>query len=368
MLRRVASAFIWSRICSSPDATIVILVIFGSDVTPDENESILTIKDNKQKLYDKKLKNLNPQILSQISYLNHSPYDQPKLNFFAHILDLDTIINLDDIYENPWSETYQEVVKHNINQNTPIQLIEIGDFYTTLVNCNGKTFTWGWNGNGQCSFNNGKDSNYLYEDFEPVKENKNIVYKDIDSTIGSELDENFDFETEIESIREEKEIFGEDEDDDIFTKEQFKNFYYLNTPMVIDNYNIRKITCGDDNTMILTKDNKLYVFGSNNNYQLGILKKRNIYTPTLLNNIIKENPSNIKQNTIITDMKSSGKNNILLTESGNIIFLSCNIINGENILNKTPFEISIPEVKFSNIECGKDFCLLCLLFYYYHRN
>jgi len=332
--------------------------LFPESQIENENESILTIKDNKQKLYDKKLKNLNPQILSQISYLNHSPYDQPKLNFFAHILDLDPIINLDDIYENPWSETYQEIVKHNINQNTPIQLIEIGDFYTTLVNCNGKTFTWGWNGNGQCSFNNGKDSNYLYEDFEPVKENKNIVYKDIDSTIGSELDENFDFDTEIESIREEKEIFGDDEDDELFTNEQFKNFYYLNTPMVIDNYNIRKITCGDDNTMILTKDNKLYVFGSNNNYQLGILKKRNIYTPTLLNNIIKENPSNIKQNTVIIDMKSSGKNNILLTESGNIIFLSCNIINGENILNKTPFEISIPDVKFSNIECGKDFCLL----------
>ena len=62
------------------------------------------------------------------------------------------------------------------------------------------------------------------KNFEPVKENKNIVYKDIDSTIGSELDENFDFDTEIESIREEKEIFGEDEDDEFLLMNNLKIF------------------------------------------------------------------------------------------------------------------------------------------------
>ena len=328
-----------------------------SQIDNNLNESQSTLKTENQRFYDKKLKNLNPSILTEISYLNHSPYEEPKLNFFAHILDLDSIINLDEIYENPWSETYQEIIKHNINQNTPIQLIEVGEFYTCLINSNGKTFTWGWNGNGNCSFNMNKDNNYLFDDFEPVKEKKNICFKDIDSTFSSELDENFDFDSEIENIKEEKNIFGDD-DDDNFSLDKFKSFYYINSPMIIDNYNIRKIKCGDDNTMILTKDNKLYVFGANNNYQLGILKKRNIYTPTLVNNIIKENPSNINLKSNIIDMSSSGKNNILLTEKGTIILLSSNILNGENSLNKTPYEISIPDIKFSNIECGKDFCLL----------
>ena len=39
--------------------------------------------------------------------------------------------------------------------------------------------------------------------------------------------------------------------------------------------------------MILTKDNKLYLFGANNYYQLGILKYKNIYSPTSFENILK---------------------------------------------------------------------------------
>ena len=79
---------------------------------------------------------------------------------------------------------------------------------------------------------------------------------------------------------------------------------------VLNNFNVRKIACGQDNTMVLTKENKLYVFGSNNYYQLGVLKSKNIYSPMSFQNIIKtqqENPAvNFKAD--ITSMKFSGKN------------------------------------------------------------
>ena len=329
---------------------------------PNEKGSQATIQKmkNLQKFYDKKLQTLNPTKIAEVQFLNHSPYDEPKLHFFAHILDLDAIINIDDIYiAVPWSETLQDVTSHNIKQNTPIQLIEVGEFHTTLVNSLGKTFTWGWDGNGQCAFNINKDKKFLYDNFKDLKNGKNGTEKIYD--VG-----NIDFDNEIETIKNEKEIFEDDdafyEENQEFNEESFMEYYYLDSPIIIDNFNVRKIECGPDNTMVLTKENKLYVFGSNNYYQLGVLKNKNIYSPMSFQNIIKtqqEIPEvNIKSD--ITAMKFSGKNALLLNKSGNLIILSCFKAgdSGNEGLNKTPQEIPVPNVKFNQIECGKDFCLL----------
>ena len=333
------------------------------ETNPDEKGSQATIqkKKNLQKFYDKKLQTLNPTKIQEVQYLNHSPYDEPKLHFFAHILDLDAIINIDDIYEAiPWSETFQDVISHNIKQNTPIQLIEVGEFHTTLVNCLGKTFTWGWDGNGQCAFNINKDKNFLYDNFKDLKNGiKNERNKEYD--VGD-----VDFDKEIETIKNEKEIFEDEfdiyEDDNDFNENSFMKFYYLDSPIIIDNFNVRKIECGQDNTMVLTKENKLYVFGSNNYYQLGVLKSKNIYSPMSFQNIIKAQQErdeiNIKSD--ITTMKFSGKNALLLNEAGNLIVLSCFVAgsSGNEGLYRSPVEIPVPRAKFCEIECGKDFCLL----------
>ena len=317
-----------------------------------------------QKFYDKKLQSLNPTVVTELPYLNHSRYDEPKLHFFAHILDLDTIINIDDIYVSmPWSETVQEIISHNIKQNTPIQLIEVGEFHTTLVNSLGKTFTWGWNGNGQCGFNMNKDKSFVFNNFKGTNNNDIYNLNDID------------FDKEIENIKNGKEILenGVDENDNEnernndypeekkeFNEESFTNYYYLDSPIIIDNFNIRKIECGQDNTMILTKDNKLYVFGSNDYYQFGILKNKNIYSPTSFQTILKQETNFVNSKSTITSMKFSGKNALLLNDIGNLIILSSFMSrsSGINKLYHTPVEIYVPEAKFSSIECGKDFCLL----------
>ena len=67
---------------------------------------------------------------------------------------------------------------------------------------------------------------------------------------------------------------------------------------------------------------------------------------------------NIKSD--ITTMKFSGKNALLLNEDGNLIILSCFVAgsSGNEGLYRTPIEIPVPKVKFAQIECGKDFCLL----------
>lgn len=339
---------------------------------PNEKGSQATIQKQKKlkKFYDKKLKALNPTKLAQASYLNHSPYDEPKLHFFAHLLDLDCIINIDDVYTAvPWCETYDEVTSHNIKQNTPIQLIEIGEFHTTLVNSMGKTFTWGWDGNGQCAFNISKDKGFLYDGFKRIsdEENGNCLKGNIDEmNYEGGVDMDIDFDNEIENIKNEKAIFEDEneiqEEEEEFDEEKFNEFYYLDSPIIIDNFNVKKIACGQDNTMILTKDEKLFVFGANNYYQLGVLKTRNIYSPMSFNNIVKtqqENPAvNIKSN--IKSMKFSGKNAVLLNDSGNLIILSCfcSGATGIDALYRTPIELPITDVKFAEVECGKDFCLL----------
>ena len=338
------------------------------EANPNEKGSQATLQKMKklQKFYDKKLQTLNPNKITEVQYLNHSPYDEPKLHFFAHILDLDAIINIDDIYVAvPWSETYQDVTSHNIKQNTPIQLIEVGEFHTTLVNCLGKTFTWGWDGNGQCAFNINKDKNFTFENFKSGKSG-NRLKGNINNTNYDEGIGDIDFDNEIENIKNEKEIF-EDEDDiyeenQDFYEESFMEFYYLDSPIIIDNFNVRKIACGQDNTMILTKDNKLYVFGSNNYYQLGVKNCKNIYSPMSFQNIIKSHPETLPIDTKsnITTMKFSGKNALLLNEKGNLVVLSCFAAGGsgnEGLYNK-PVEAPVPDVKFCQIECGKDFCLL----------
>ena len=340
------------------------------EANPNEKGSQATLQKMKklQKFYDKKLQTLNPTKITQVQYLNHSLFDEPKLHFFAHILDLDAIINTDDIYMAvPWSETYQDVIGHNIQQNTPIQLIEVGEFHTTLVNCLGKTFTWGWDGNGQCAFNINKDKQYTFDNLK-ASANGNRIKGNINKMNYEGGFGDIDFENEIESIKNEKEIFeGEDEayEEQEFNEDTFMEFYYLDSPIIIDNFNVRKIACGQDNTMILTKDNKLYVFGSNNYYQLGVLKNKNIYSPMSFQNIIKaqqESPDvDIKAD--ITSMKFSGKNALLLNESGNLILMSFFVASssggeGNEGLYRTPMEVIVPDVKFCQIECGKDFCLL----------
>ena len=136
----------------------------------------------------------------------------------------------------------------------------------------------------------------------------------------------------------------------------------MDSPVIIDNLNVRKIECGENNTMVLTKENKLYVFGGNDYYQFGKLKNKNIYSHITFQNILKSQPEKyyINSKSDIVSMKFSGKNVLLLNELGNLIILSCFKEEASNnkTLNTSPIELYVPEAKFSTIECGKDFCLL----------
>jgi alpha-tubulin suppressor-like RCC1 family protein len=145
-------------------------------------------------------------------------------------------------------------------------------------------------------------------------------------------------------------------------KGNFWDFYNQSKPIIIDNFCARQVVAGNDFTIMNTDDNKLYVFGSNEFHQLGLREKKNMYDPInyidYLKSLNKNNEIIIKDknNLNIIHAKSSGKFNFLLTDKGEVIMLSH--LNPYKKLIKIPKVIEIPNVKFSMIECGKNFCIL----------
>ena len=96
----------------------------------------------------------NPDINNKLVLLEQDELNLPKVDFFARIMALDMIVDLNEIYELNWSEEFRAIYDKNMYNHTPIQLIAIGDTSTMMVNSLGKIYTFGWNNNNQCGINN----------------------------------------------------------------------------------------------------------------------------------------------------------------------------------------------------------------------
>ena len=80
-----------------------------------------------------------------------TPYSLKKINFFTRVIDLNVLVDLSDIYANPWSSQWIKVMAENTINDTPIMTVSAGQTHSLIVNSKGKVFVWGWNDNGQCS-------------------------------------------------------------------------------------------------------------------------------------------------------------------------------------------------------------------------
>jgi alpha-tubulin suppressor-like RCC1 family protein len=76
-----------------------------------------------------------------------------------------------------------------------------------------------------------------------------------------------------------------------------------------------KITSGDYHNLILTKNNLLFSFGSNNFGQLGLSNNINSFIPT---NILINSPN------IITQISSGNYHNLILLNDGNVYSFGLN--------------------------------------------
>ena len=284
----------------------------------------------------------------------HNPFDTGKIFLFAKILDFDMMIDTNECYETLWASIYDSIYTKCLQNNDPIQLISLGSQHTICVTNKGKVYTFGWNNYGQCG----------------VPINSTVVLK-------SELENN-----RLININKFNEL----------ELRIINRIDGVKIPQIDETILSNSITCGEDYTLIVDQEGKLWSFGLNLNGQLGLGHTDQIDRPSevvLDNNsdrIIQKNNNqninnkneskvnnkkinNINNNTNNTNnnnkkkfnqVKSAGYINFCTTEEGDIYMWPWGDQNGS--LHYTPkrfFLSSLQEKeKVTSVACGNNFCLI----------
>ena len=317
-----------------------------------------------EETYKKNLNILFPSLFMDKSDLNefasnmlemannpiHNPYDSGKIFLFAKILDFDMMIDTNECYETLWASIYDSIYTKCLQINDPIQLISLGSQHTICVTNKGKVYTFGWNNYGQCG----------------VPINSTIVLK-------SELENN-----RLINVNKFNEL-------DLKILNRIDG---VKIPQIDEIILSNSITCGEDYTLIVDQEGKLWAFGLNLNGQLGLghceqidkpsevviennysdnnnnknsQKNSNMNSQNNINNSANKknnNNNNIKKK--LNLVKSAGYINFCTTEEGNIYMWPWG--DKEGNVHYTPKKFYLSPLqekeKVTSIACGNNFCLM----------
>ena len=317
-----------------------------------------------EETYKKNLNILFPSLFMDKSDLNefasnmlemannpiHNPYDSGKIFLFAKILDFDMMIDTNECYETLWASIYDSIYTKCLQINDPIQLISLGSQHTICVTNKGKVYTFGWNNYGQCG----------------VPINSTIVLK-------SELENN-----RLINVNKFNEL-------DLKILNRIDG---VKIPQIDEIILSNSITCGEDYTLIVDQEGKLWAFGLNLNGQLGLghceqidkpsevviennysdnnnnknsQKNSNMNSQNNINNSANKknnNNNNIKKK--LNLVKSAGYINFCTTEEGNIYMWPWG--DQEGNVHYTPKKFYLSPLqekeKVTSIACGNNFCLM----------
>ena len=316
-----------------------------------------------EETYKKNLNILFPSLFMDKSDLNefasnmlemannpiHNPYDSGKIFLFAKILDFDMMIDTNECYETLWASIYDSIYTKCLQINDPIQLISLGSQHTICVTNKGKVYTFGWNNYGQCG----------------VPINSTIVLK-------SELENN-----RLINVNKFNEL-------DLKILNRIDG---VKIPQIDEIILSNSITCGEDYTLIVDQEGKLWAFGLNLNGQLGLghceqidkpsevviennnsdnnnnknsQKNSNMNSQNNINNSAnkKNNNNNIKKK--LNLVKSAGYINFCTTDEGNIYMWPWG--DKEGNVHYTPKKFYLSPLqekeKVTSIACGNNFCLM----------
>ena len=317
-----------------------------------------------EETYKKNLNILFPSLFMDKSDLNefasnmlemannpiHNPYDSGKIFLFAKILDFDMMIDTNECYETLWASIYDSIYTKCLQINDPIQLISLGSQHTICVTNKGKVYTFGWNNYGQCG----------------VPINSTIVLK-------SELENN-----RLINVNKFNEL-------DLKILNRIDG---VKIPQIDEIILSNSITCGEDYTLIVDQEGKLWAFGLNLNGQLGLghceqidkpsevviennysdnnnnknsQKNSNMNSQNNINNSANKknnNNNNIKKK--LNLVKSAGYINFCTTDEGNIYMWPWG--DKEGNVHYTPKKFYLSPLqekeKVTSIACGNNFCLM----------
>ena len=254
----------------------------------------------------------------------HSPYQPGQVYLFAKILDFDMMIDTNECYETLWASIYDSIYTRCLQNNDPIQLISLGSQHTVCVTNKGKIYTFGWNNYGQCG----------------VPINSTVLLK-------NELDNN-----RLININKFNEI----------ELRVLNRVDGVKIPQIDEVIFSNSITCGEDYTLIVDKEGKLWSFGLNLNGQLGLGHCTQIDKPSEVEfenesnqkNVKKSKKNKIKYNSV----KSAGYINFCTTEKGEIYMWPWGDKQGNLHYNPNKFFLSSPQEKVTSVACGNNFCLM----------
>ena len=259
----------------------------------------------------------------------HSPYQPGQVHLFAKILDFDMMIDTNECYETLWASIYDSIYTRCLQNNDPIQLISLGSQHTVCVTNKGKIYTFGWNNYGQCG----------------VPINSTVILK---NELNNNRLININKFNEIE-LRILNRVDG------------------VKIPQIDEVILSNSITCGEDYTLIVDKEGKLWSFGLNLNGQLGLGHCAQIDKPSEveLENEIENNQiqnktfrKNKKKNVKFNSVKSSGYINFCTSEEGEIYMWPWGDKQGNLHYNPNKFFLSSPQEKVISVACGNNFCVM----------
>ena len=259
----------------------------------------------------------------------HSPYQPGQVHLFAKILDFDMMIDTNECYETLWASIYDSIYTRCLQNNDPIQLISLGSQHTVCVTNKGKIYTFGWNNYGQCG----------------VPINSTVILK---NELNNNRLININKFNEIE-LRILNRVDG------------------VKIPQIDEVILSNSITCGEDYTLIVDKEGKLWSFGLNLNGQLGLGHCAQIDKPSEveLENEIENNQiqnktfkKNKKNKVKFNSVKSAGYINFCTTEQGEIYMWPWGDKQGNLHYNPNKFFLSSPQEKVISVACGNNFCVM----------
>ena len=213
----------------------------------EDLESFLSIQQLKNEKSQKE--NISYLFDNNLSQSN-SFLENPNRNFFTKIIDIDVIIDTNETYDRPWSDIINEIYLNCEKKNSSIQQISLGNQHTLCLSNEGKLFSFGWNFYSQCGIppNKTEDKNSF----------DNLNYSN----------KNIKILNHIEKINE------------------------------IQHPNKKKftaVTCGEDHSIVIDEDGKIFGFGLNSNGQILVNNsKKFISKITNLKPFNNENITNIQ--------------------------------------------------------------------------
>mgnify|MGYP002626041218 CR=1 FL=1 len=297
------------------------------------------------------LKN-NPDINNKLVLLEQDELNLPKVDFFARIMALDMIVDLNEIYELNWSEEFRDIYDKNMYNHTPIQLISIGDTSTMMVNSLGKIYTFGWNNNSQCGINNKASiKNFILPEInkEEINSNINSKYPLIYYEKSNNISNKYGITANYINIFNES-CFVINDKGDCFSFGNNENGQLgLGNPFPVNNIafirilkgNTKSIKSCQDFTISLTNDNEVYLWYYQSKNRINKLKTNIdfINNKTKLSNKSKNSYSRsgyFEESKDFTDYIESGIN------------------------NGVPFKINFlnKKIKIAQISCGYNFSML----------